>query len=137
MATQTAALAAVRNEAAAQAEIVFSTAPDGHTYISHQRVGYPFHITRPFHLDREPADLLSLYLQSVSGGIYESERIAMTLTAEANTGLASLRVDLDPAGLLLCQPPAQCLERRRCGCAVELDASQLTVSAVSIGVAAY
>jgi urease accessory protein len=78
-------LAAVREERAAQAEIVFSIAPDGRTYISRQRVGYPFHITRPFHLDRAPANLLSLYLQSVSGGIYEGERIAMTLTAEADT----------------------------------------------------
>jgi urease accessory protein len=85
VAAQTAALAAVREEPAAQAEIVFSTAPDGRTYISRQRVGYPFHITRPFHLDRAPASLLSLYLQSVSGGIYEGERIAMMLTAEPGT----------------------------------------------------
>jgi urease accessory protein len=66
-----------------QAELVFSLAPDGRTYISHQRVGYPFHITRPFYLDRAPRGLLTLYLQSVSGGIYRGERLEMNLTAEA------------------------------------------------------
>ncbi len=65
-----------------QAELVFSPAPDGRTFISHQRVGYPFHITRPFYLDRAPADLLTLYLQSVSGGIYRGERLEISLEAE-------------------------------------------------------
>jgi len=66
-----------------QAELVFTRAPDGRTYISHQRVGYPFHITRPFYLDQVPAGLLTLYLQSVSGGIYRGERLALSLEAEA------------------------------------------------------
>ena len=66
-----------------QAELVFSSAPDGRTFISRQRVGYPFHITRPFYLDRDPADLLTLYLQSVSGGIYRGERLEMSLEGES------------------------------------------------------
>jgi len=66
-----------------QAELVFSSAPDGRTFISHQRVGYPFHITRPFYLDRYPSELLTLYLQSVSGGIYRGEKLEMSLEAEA------------------------------------------------------
>ena len=72
-----------RTDAGPQAELVFARAPDGRTYISHQRVGYPFHITRPFYLDPVPAGLLTLYLQSVSGGIYRGERLALNLTAEA------------------------------------------------------
>lgn len=71
-------------DAGPQAELVFARAPDGRTYISHQRVGYPFHITRPFYLDPVPAGLLTLYLQSVSGGIYRGERLALSLAAEAN-----------------------------------------------------
>ncbi len=66
-----------------QAELVFTRAPDGHTYISHQRVGYPFHITRPFYLDAVPEGMLTLYLQSVSGGIYRGEELALVLEAEA------------------------------------------------------
>jgi len=65
-----------------QAELVFTRAPDGHTYISHQRVGYPFHITRPFYLDQVPEGMLTLYLQSVSGGIYRGEELALSLEAE-------------------------------------------------------
>ena len=57
----------------AQAEVHFDKSLAGKTYISHQRVGYPFHITRPFYLDPIPAGLLTLYLQSVSGGIYRGE----------------------------------------------------------------
>ena len=67
-----------------QAELVFSLAPDGRTFISHQRVGYPFHITRPFYLDRDPAELLTLYLQSVSGGIYRGERLEISLEVESS-----------------------------------------------------
>ena len=70
-------------DAGPQAELVFARAPDGRTYISHQRVGYPFHITRPFYLDPVPAGFLTLYLQSVSGGIYRGERLALSLEAEA------------------------------------------------------
>jgi urease accessory protein len=67
-----------------QAELLFTRAPDGRTYISHQRVGYPFHITRPFYLDSVPAGMLTLYLQSVSGGVYRGERLALSLEAEAH-----------------------------------------------------
>jgi urease accessory protein len=70
--------------AAEQASLVFARAPDGRTFIARQRVGYPFHITRPFYLDRAPAGLLTLYLQSVSGGIYQDDRLAMRLHAEAD-----------------------------------------------------
>ena len=67
-----------------QAELIFTRAPDGRTFISQQRVGYPFHITRPFYLDSVPAGMLTLYLQSVSGGIYRGERLALSLEAEAH-----------------------------------------------------
>jgi len=73
----------VAPDSAPQADLVFTRAPDGRTYISHQRVGYPLHITRPFHLDRAPEGLLTLYLQSVSGGIYRGEQLALNLRAEA------------------------------------------------------
>jgi urease accessory protein len=67
------------------AELVFSPAPDGRTFISHQRVGYPFHITRPFYLDKKPEGFLTLYMQSVSGGIYRGEKLFLNMKAESGS----------------------------------------------------
>ena len=68
-----------------QAALRFARAPDGQSYIARQRVGYPFHITRPFYLDDVPAGALTLYLQSVSGGIYQGEDLRMTCAAGAGS----------------------------------------------------
>jgi len=65
------------------AEIRFDRSPDGKSYISAQRVGYPFHITRPFYLQGDPPGMPSLYLQSVSGGIYEDDRLDLNVAAGA------------------------------------------------------
>ena len=72
---------AARPNEGPQAALRFARAPDGRSYIARQRVGYPFHITRPFYLDEAPADALTLYLQSVSGGIYQGEDLVMTCAA--------------------------------------------------------
>ena len=74
---------AVRPNEGPQAALRFARAPDGRSYIARQRVGYPFHITRPFHFDEAPAGALTLYLQSVSGGIYQGEDLVMTCVAGA------------------------------------------------------
>ncbi len=74
---------AVRPNEGPQAALRFARAPDGRSYIARQRVGYPFHITRPFHFDEAPAGALTLYLQSVSGGIYQGEDLVMTCAAGA------------------------------------------------------
>ena len=72
---------AARPNEGPQAALRFARAPDGRSYIARQRVGYPFHITRPFYLDEVPAGALTLYLQSVSGGIYQGEDLVMTCAA--------------------------------------------------------
>ena len=59
----------------------------GRTFLSRQHVPYPFHVTRPFHLDAERPDLATLYLQSASGGIYRGDRL--TLDIEARAGAAA------------------------------------------------
>ena len=68
-----------------QAVLRFARAPDGRSFIARQRVGYPFHITRPFYFDEAPAGALTLYLQSVSGGIYQGEDLRMTCSADAGS----------------------------------------------------
>ena len=67
------------------ARLRFARSPDGVTYIAEQHVAYPFHVTRPFYLQGDPAGMLTLYLQSVSGGISAHDELAVTLNAEART----------------------------------------------------
>ena len=76
---------AARPNEGPQAALRFARAPDGRSYIARQRVGYPFHITRPFYFEEAPAGALTLYLQSVSGGIYQGEDLVMTCAAGAGS----------------------------------------------------
>ncbi|MFC0241791.1 urease accessory protein UreD [Rhodopseudomonas telluris] len=45
----------------------------GRTILRRQQVGYPWHLTRGFYLDRARPDLLTLYLQSAAGGMYGAD----------------------------------------------------------------
>jgi urease accessory protein len=55
----------------------------GRSFLTHQHVPYPFHLTRPFYLDRERPDCATVYLQSVSGGLYRADDLDITIsTAE-------------------------------------------------------
>src|SRR5258707_2281632 len=56
----------------------------GRTVIRRQHVGYPLHVTRGFHLDAARPDLLTLYLQSASGGLYAGDRLALDVCVGAN-----------------------------------------------------
>jgi len=76
---------AARPNEGPQAALRFARAPDGQSYIARQRVGYPFHITRPFYLGEAPVGALTLYLQSVSGGIYQGEDLRMICSADAGS----------------------------------------------------
>ncbi|MGJ5180177.1 urease accessory protein UreD [Bradyrhizobium oligotrophicum] len=52
----------------------------GRSMLRRQHVGYPLHVTRGFYLDAARPDLLTLYLQSASGGLYAGDRIGLDLT---------------------------------------------------------
>ena len=58
-----------------QLDLDFGLSPAGRTYLARQSVRYPCHLTRPFYLDREPAGLATLFLQSASGGLYGGEEL--------------------------------------------------------------
>lgn len=77
-------IAAGRQTLETRAELTFAEAPGGRTYLARQFVPYPFHITRPFYLDREPADLATVYLQSASGGAYRGDHLSLAITLEQN-----------------------------------------------------
>jgi urease accessory protein len=55
----------------------------GRTVLLDQHVPYPFHITRPFHLNPARPDLATLYLQSASGGVYAGDDLATALAVGA------------------------------------------------------
>jgi urease accessory protein len=57
----------------------------GRTVLGRQHVPYPFHATRAFYLDQERADLATLYLQSAAGGLYRGDRVALSISAGAQS----------------------------------------------------
>jgi urease accessory protein len=59
----------------------------GRTIFRRQRVVYPFHVTRPFYLDRLRPELATLYLQSSSGGLYAGDRLTLDLVVGASAAL--------------------------------------------------
>ncbi|MGE0822209.1 MAG: urease accessory protein UreD [Candidatus Binatia bacterium] len=67
-----------------QVALRFACAPGGHTFLAEQFVTYPFFLTTPFTLDRCPASLVTVMLQSVSGGIYERDQLGLSFVAEEN-----------------------------------------------------
>ncbi len=71
----------------ARASFHFACAPDGATYLARQFAPYPLHVTRPFRFEGDPAGMVALYLQSVSGGLYPEEGVALDLTMEADAAV--------------------------------------------------
>lgn len=65
------------------ARLCFERSPDGKSFISEQDVAYPFHVTRPFYLQGDPAGMPTLYLQSVSGGLFRDDVVDLALRANA------------------------------------------------------
>jgi urease accessory protein len=51
----------------------------GRSVLRRQQIGYPLHITRGFYLDAVRPDLLTLYIQSASGGLYAGDRINLDI----------------------------------------------------------
>jgi urease accessory protein len=77
-----------RFEAGRQAGVLLvAELAGGRTVLRRQHVGYPFHITRAFQLDRMRPDLATLYLQSASGGLYAADRLALDLVVGAGAAL--------------------------------------------------
>ena len=65
-----------------QVSLGFKRDPSGQTFLARQRTTYPFTLTQPFCLDRAPHGMLTLMLQSISGGVYENERLALDFSVE-------------------------------------------------------
>lgn len=56
------------------------------SFIGRQFVSYPFHFTRPFALDPDIPQLLTVYQQSSSGGLYRADRLTSQLAMRRGAG---------------------------------------------------
>lgn len=65
-------------------ELEFAADADGRSYLKRQFAGYPFHVCRASYQDDDIPGFATLYVQSCSGGIYENDRLAISVTAADN-----------------------------------------------------
>jgi len=72
------------HRARARARFRFERGRDGRSYLARQAAGYPFHVTRAFHLPSDPQGMSTLYLQSVSGGLYRDDLLELAIEAGPN-----------------------------------------------------
>jgi len=77
-------------------DLAFAADADGRSFLRRQYASYPFHVCRPQFQDRSHPGLATLYLQSCSGGLYEDDRldvsIAMGHWAEAHVSTQAATV---------------------------------------------
>lgn len=57
------------------------------SFISHQLMPHPFHITVPFQFEEDPKDLVTIYMQSSSGGLYEKDLHDFTVRLQKGSKL--------------------------------------------------
>ncbi len=73
------ALPSVHTTTAPQLDLRFERVRAGHTWIAHQRAGYPFHVGR--RLNGASEHEARVIVQSCSGGLFEHDRIAQRIAA--------------------------------------------------------
>ena len=61
-------------------DLAFAADGDDRTYLQRQYASYPFHVCRVHYHDKDHPGLATLYVQSCSGGIYEDDRLDVTLS---------------------------------------------------------
>ena len=104
----------------ARAELRFERDADGRTTLVHQYCEYPHHIVKPLYLDPARPDLPTLCLQSVSGGLFAGDRIALRveigeaararITTQAATKVHRSDGELAASRVELRVAPTGCLE---------------------------
>jgi len=88
--------AAAQSTPGIQASIAFARDPAGRTYVSRQRVGYPFHLGRALASPGDPAGMPTLYLQSCAGGLFDGDDLRLRIdagesaSAHVTTGAATI-----------------------------------------------
>jgi urease accessory protein len=59
----------------------FAVDAEGRTYLASQFASYPHHLTRAFYLDRAAPQAATVYLQSLSGGLTQDDRVTLRISA--------------------------------------------------------
>jgi urease accessory protein len=89
-------LGAGRRLVSGRLDLAFAADADRRSYLQRQYASYPFHVCRVYYHDQDPPGLATLYVQSCSGGIYEDDRLDVTLAtaqgAEAHVSTQSATV---------------------------------------------
>jgi urease accessory protein len=80
---QVEALTAADAPRMAQVDLAFEVDGGGRTWLRRQRAAYPFHVGRAWHVPGDPAGMLTLYVQSCSGGVFQQDVLGLRLTARA------------------------------------------------------
>jgi urease accessory protein len=63
-------------------DLAFEVDLGGRTWLRRQRASYPFHVGRAWHVPGDPQGMLTLYVQSCSGGVFQQDILGLRLTAK-------------------------------------------------------
>ena len=94
-------------------DLEFAADADGRSYLRRQYAGYPFHVCRALYQDRDHPGLATLYVQSCSGGIYEDDRLDLTLATAQG---AEAHVSTQAATVVHSMPSGSATQRVRIQC---------------------
>jgi urease accessory protein len=94
-------------------ELAFAADGNGRSYLQRQYASYPFHVCRALYQDRDHPGLATLYVQSCSGGIYEDDRLDVTLATGRG---AEAHVSTQAATVVHSMPSGSASQRMRIQC---------------------
>ena len=94
-------------------DLAFAADGDGRTYLQRQYASYPFHVCRVHYHDKDHPGLATLYVQSCSGGIYEDDRLDLTLATAQG---AEAHVSTQAATVVHSMPSGSASQRVRIQC---------------------
>jgi urease accessory protein len=94
-------------------ELAFAADADRRSYLHRQYARYPFHVCRVHYHDKDLPGLATLYLQSCAGGIYEDDRLDLTLATAQG---AEAYVSTQAATVVHSMPSGSASQRVRLQC---------------------
>jgi urease accessory protein len=77
--------AGTKDVAGGCANLVFSRDSEGASFVSWQYTTYPYHICRAHRFPGDPDGMVTLYLQSCAGGIFQHDRLHESIDVQAAT----------------------------------------------------
>jgi urease accessory protein len=106
-------LGAARSLVSGKLDLAFAADADGRSYLHRQYASYPFHVCRVHYHDNDHPGLATLYVQSCSGGIYEDDRLELTLSTAQD---AEAYVSTQAATVVHSMPSGSACQRVRIKC---------------------